>query len=82
MSKVMCSIHDECSGVWSPPMCVVNQASAVRSVADAMRDVNDFSRHPEHFNLYVVGTFDDDDGTVVGHAPEHVIALVNLVKEG
>lgn len=64
-----------------------NQPFFARSAGDAMRGFEDiftqpgpdgqmhpYSRHPADFFLFEIGSFDDDDGTVI---PQKLISLSN-----
>lgn len=77
--KVLCSVHDTCSKVWSDPMAVVNAASAIRSFTDAVNGrESDLSNHPEHFMLYKIGTFHPDQGIVVPDEPECLVRAIDV----
>jgi hypothetical protein len=61
--KALCSVHDSCAEVWADPFTSVNTGSAIRSFSDAVNnDGNDLNAHPEHFNLYQIGSWNPDDG--------------------
>mgnify|MGYP000559693749 CR=1 FL=1 len=76
-----CSIHDVKAEAWMTPMFFQSSAQAVRSFGDAVRDgTSEFGKHPEDYNLFCVGEFDQDTGEVFGFEPIHLIAGIN-VKE-
>lgn len=65
MKKVICSVHDMCANMWTDPFFAVNTASAIRGFTDHVNGSNgDMSNHPEHFNLFKIGEFDDNKGLI------------------
>lgn len=77
--KVLCSVHDTCSGVWSDPFTTTNKGSAVRSFSDAVnKEGSDLYAHPEHFNLYYLCDFDPSIGAVdVQGVPEVLMRAID-----
>ncbi len=68
-------VHDTKAQAFIPPWFLTTDALAKRAFADCVNDKNHtFGAHPEDYNLFKIGTFDDQDGTVTSHAPE---ALAN-----
>jgi len=67
MQMVVVSIFDIAAGVYSRPVFVGSKGLAVRSFQDECRRVapdggNAMNSHPEDFNLFLLGTFDDVTG--------------------
>lgn len=64
------------------PYYAVNDSAAVRTLSDAVSDVNSlYGRHPNDFVLYCCGTFDDQKGAMEPSSPLlHVIDAIALVK--
>jgi len=68
MDMTVVSIFDVCAGVYSRPVFCQSKGIAMRSFQDECRRVgpdgqlSDMQRHPEDFNLYLLGTFDDSLG--------------------
>ena len=77
----MCSIRDVKAEAWLTPMFFQANAQAIRSFGDAVGDRNsEFGKHPEDYNLYCLGSFDDQTGEVVVVEPEHLAHGANLVR--
>lgn len=77
------SILDTCAGTHSLPVFFVNTASAIRSMADVVnrpKEDNIYYQHPEHHQLYSIGTFDDSNGTFVPEPPRFIVAFQELVS--
>lgn len=69
--KVVC-IRDRAADVFSTPVFVANTGIAVRSFADEINRVgenNQMNKHPEDFDLYGLGEWDDETGEFEGTRP-------------
>lgn len=65
MTNLMCAIYDKAANAYMQPFFCRTQAEAVRLFADACTDgKNQFCKHPNDFDLYVVGVFDDNSGVL------------------
>jgi len=78
------AVRDTCAGTFLVPWFFLNKASAVRALGDAVnrpdKDSN-FHQHPEHFQLYELGDYDDEQGLIVPYvAPEFVVDCQSLVR--
>jgi hypothetical protein len=65
MIQVVVSVYDRASETFGRPVFVPAKAAAIRSFTDEVnRDdsANDLKRHPDDFDLYVLGNFDDSKG--------------------
>lgn len=59
------SVKDSAAATFGPPFFVPNAAVAVRSFANEvnrMEDKNPLFTNPEHFELYQLGSWDDETG--------------------
>lgn len=57
------SVQDSKAGVFMQPFPAVNELVALRGFADAAKDkVTNVGKHPEDFNLFELGEFDDQEG--------------------
>ncbi len=85
MIMVVVSIRDRASAAFSRPVFTQSEGTAIRSFSDEVnRDVpeNELRRHPEDFDLYVLATFDDSEGSFVVEAqPRLLIKGVQAIKE-
>lgn len=65
MKYVVCAIRDVCADLWGQPIFQASVGSAQRSFTDSVNrdDANNLlSQHPEHFELYHLGYYNDEDG--------------------
>lgn len=63
LTQVM-SVRDTKSDTFGRPFFAPSLGAAIRSFADFVnsKEDSDIVRHPEDFNLYHLGTFDDETG--------------------
>jgi len=65
MKWTICSVRDSASGLFGRPIFVAALGQAVRGFADQVNDPQkegDLARHPEDFELFELGKFDDVEG--------------------
>lgn len=78
------AVRDVCICAFLLPMFFPNKAGAVRALGDAVNKPggdNQFFQHPEHFQLYELGEFDEDSGVISPlPAPEFVVDCQSLVR--
>lgn len=68
MMKVIVAIRDVKAGLFMQPFFVPAVGVAVRNVQDEVRRVADdnmLNKHPEDFELYELGTWDEEIGYLV-----------------
>lgn len=79
MSKFyMVSIRDRAMDSFGPPFCTPQLSGGIRSFTDAVRRTdpeNMMRRHPEDFDLYLVGTFEDSTGELAPLDPPRQISI-------
>ena len=67
MRYFVCSIRDRAADVFGQPMFFNAKGSAIRAFSDEVnnpkRDSSQISLHPEDFDLYFFGFFDDSVGS-------------------
>lgn len=69
MKYVIVSVRDRAANIFSQPMCVASVGQGVRSFGDAVNGPKDgtgssaVAMHPEDFDLYNLGFFNDENGT-------------------
>lgn len=87
MINNMYALLDRGVGAFRAPLCMVNETMLRRSLEDAFLSEgakpelqrSEFVRYAEHFDLYLVGTFDDATGVITPAAPvELVLRLSEL----
>lgn len=94
MKLIICAIHDTKAEAFAQPMFFQAVGQAVRAFIDAVSDgdpKSNLANHPEDFNLFRIGTYDDQTGEIVPEAPFHLgngrvlstrSSAPALVKEG
>lgn len=63
MKYVIVAIRDSAVGAFGRPVFTASTGVAIRSFSDEVnsnRDGNDLNRHPQDFELYHLGEFDDE----------------------
>lgn len=67
------TIKDTAVSVFYPPFNSRNRAEAIRMFSDAaLRPDSVIGVHPEHFQLFYIGDFDDETGEISSVYPEFV----------
>lgn len=90
--KVICALKDVKADVFMLPMFVPTMGIAYRSIGDEIArggDGNTLSTHPEDFQLWSLGTYDELHGVIKVHVddedgtggPRFVCECVTLRKE-
>ncbi len=82
MKMMIFCVRDRATDQFGNPMFLINQGQAIRSFSDEVNrnaDDNMLFKHPDDYDLYVVGQFDTDHGTFDCHVPEQ-IAIGKSVK--
>lgn len=83
MIKLIYTLRDTATEVFLVPMFFHSEAEARRSVGDVVNrkaDDNIICQHPEHFQLFYIGTFDDSTGIFKTVPPEFVTSAIDLVR--
>lgn len=76
------SLYDGKSAVFAHPFFMANDATALRGFSDAVNGGDGLlSKHPEDFNLYLIGTFDDAVGKLEPLAPVELLATAASLKK-
>ncbi len=81
MLHLVFTVHDSCSGVYDRPFVGRSEGDAVRSFGDIAMDAeHPIGKHPEHFSLYRLGSYDDNTGKLDPCTPVHVVSAVDLIS--
>ena len=81
MIKGLYSIYDKKACFYVAPFSARNDAEAVRSVTQALRDPNtQLAQHPEDFHLVTIGSFDDNTSEI-SYSPPHVIVECSALAQ-
>lgn len=75
------SIRDRQAGVFSRPAFVPSEGAAIRSFGDEINRAapdNEMNRHPDDFDLFLLGHFNDNEGTFQTGQPQQLVVGKNL----
>lgn len=73
------AVRDLRMGAYLKPVFLQNDSVLTRALQDALKDENSlFSWHPEDYQVFRLGAYDDGDGTLDVHAPEHMFNLIDI----
>lgn len=76
-------IRDTALGAFLTPNFFQSEGAARRAFADAVNESspnNMIHKHPEHFELYYAGDFDDETGMLSEAVlPQHLVSAISLV---
>jgi hypothetical protein len=76
------SIYDKASEAFSPPIFLPADGIALRQVQDSVADPQSpMHKHPEDFELYRLGEFDQEKGKLKTYQPQKLIDAVKFREE-
>jgi len=82
MIYYVCAVRDRATDVYGQPMFVAHVAAALRIFGDEINGSQSMlSRHPEDFDLYLLGEYDDASGSFNCGSPRQ-IAVGKDCKKG
>ena len=85
MNRVMCafSIYDRKAQVYLPPFYFSYKGEATRAFEDICKNRESIiSKHPEDYDLYMIGTFNSDSGALESlGAPEFIMKATDFNLE-
>ena len=84
MLQVIVSVKDTAAQAFGRPIFVPAIPVAVRSFRDEVNrkdSTEDLARHPEDFELYELGSFDDSTGIIELCTPVRLIARAKDLQE-
>lgn len=72
MIYILVTIRDRKVAAFQPLHCVRAEGEAIRNFQDAVNDPNNrqLNNHADDFELYRVGTLDDQNGEITAEAPK------------
>ncbi len=80
MLMLMYVVRDSASGVYDRPMVARSEGEMKRGFSDIANDKNHpVGKHPEHYSLWNIGTYQDNTGRVDGQEPIHVVNGIDMV---
>jgi len=85
MEQVVVAIYDVKAKVYAQPWFVATEAVAVRSFTDLVNSPErggTVHTHAEDYQLYVLATYDDSNGSFKAHSnPKHLVTGSSVKKE-
>lgn len=75
------AIFDKKSRSYRPPFFSYNEETAIRTLRKVTEADQTITEFPEDFELYVIGTWDDNDGEIKGTAPTKLIEVGSMVAK-
>jgi len=83
MKLVLCSVKDRAADAYARPMFVPSTGVAIRSFSDEINRAdaeNQLYNHPDDFDLYEFGEFDDNTGQFNLYEQPKLLSLGKQVK--
>jgi hypothetical protein len=83
MKLVLCSVKDRAADAYGRPMFVPSTGVAIRSFSDEVNRSeaeNQLYNHPDDFDLFEFGTFDDNTGKFDLYEEPKLLSLGKQVK--
>jgi len=83
MKLVLCSVKDSAADAYGRPMFVPSTGVAIRSFSDEInrQDAeNQLYNHPDDFDLFEFGEFDDNNGKFTIYDEPKLLSLGKQVK--
>lgn len=82
MKYFVYAVYDSCSAVYDRPFVMPADGAAVRSFADIACDADHpIGKHPEHYSLHRIGTYDDNTGVIEPENPVCIARAHELVAQ-
>ncbi|QXP08031.1 MAG: nonstructural protein [Arizlama microvirus] len=75
------AIFDKKAVSYLQPFYFPQKGQAIRAFEDSVNDnQSPFSKHPEDYALYKLGSYDDQTGVITSKQPEFIEEALNLKK--
>lgn len=82
MIYYVCSIRDSAMDGFIRPFVVPGTGIAIRSFSDEVnRDGSEMAKHPQDYELFVIGYFDERSGEIVGEKPRSLARAVDVLSK-
>lgn len=85
MKLYLVTIRDSVASVFRAPAAVANVAGFLRSLGDEVNRAapdNDFYKHPEDFEVFLLGEYDDETAKFVLHDTPFSVGLLKSMVRG
>lgn len=80
---IMFTIRDNKVGAYMPPMFVPHKATLMRLLHEmVLNQENNLCKYPQDYELYELGVYDQDSGTITQHDKPIAVDNVTNIKEG
>jgi len=77
------SIFDKKTAIYSKPFYCLTMAEAIRTFGDAVNEPESpFFKHPEDYDLWQIGRFEDITGIIDKMDPQHLGSALNFHNTG
>lgn len=83
MIQIICAVKDRAADAFGRPLFVPSVGLAIRSFSDEVNrsdSENQMFNHSDDFDLYEIGSFDDNTGIIDCHAQPKLLSLGKSVK--
>lgn len=83
MIQIICAVKDRAADAFGRPLFVPSVGLAIRSFSDEVNrsdPENQMFNHSDDFDLYEIGSFDDNTGIIECHAQPKLLSLGKSVK--
>ena len=83
MMHFVVSIKDRAAEVFNRPFFVPHRNVAIRDFTDEVNRVagdNQLNKHPDDFDLYLLGEFDDSRGAFVNNEPQVLVRAKDVLQ--
>lgn len=82
MIHKLLSVYDVKSEAYSKPVAVPAVGAGIRAFADAINEGStDYAKHPEDYDMYEMGDFDDVSGVILPLAKPKFLAKASSLKD-
>jgi hypothetical protein len=83
MIQIICAVKDRAADAFGRPLFVPSVGLAIRSFSDEVNrsdSENQMFNHSDDFDLYEIGSFDDNTGIIECHPQPKLLSLGKSVK--
>jgi hypothetical protein len=77
------SVKDRAADVFNRPFFVPHRNVAIRDFTDEVNRVaadNQLNKHPDDFDLYLLGEFDDSAGSLINNQPQVLVRAKDVLQ--
>jgi len=77
------SVKDRAADVFNRPFFVPHRNVAIRDFTDEVNRVagdNQLNKHPDDFDLYLLGEFDDSKGSFINNDPQVLVRAKDVLQ--